>query len=94
MTSAKFYRRIILACLWFMFLMWIYGKDRKTQEEFDQQMEAELDGILNDPEIVAIKRRTAARLATPEGQLVQKAAQHRIALKEMKKLINRSFGNE
>jgi hypothetical protein len=49
MNSPKMYRRIILALLWMMFLMWIHGRNRKTQAEFEAQQEAEFAAIRNDP---------------------------------------------
>ncbi|MBC7872015.1 MAG: hypothetical protein H7Y09_14310 [Chitinophagaceae bacterium] len=49
MTSAKLYRRIILGCLWFLFLAVVYGKNRQTREEFEAQQEAEYAAIRNDP---------------------------------------------
>ncbi len=43
MTTNKLLTRTILVLLWAIFLLWIYGKDRQTRSELEQQQERELE---------------------------------------------------
>ncbi|GEM_PF-1232380 len=94
MNSPKMYRRIILALLWMMFLMWIHGRNRKTQEEFEAQQEAEFAVVQYDPVVMAIHQKTQERLATPEGQALQKEANRSSAKRVMKKIIEETYTDE
>lgn len=42
----KFLIRTILMLLWAIFLLWVYGKDRQTRSELEQQQEKELEAAL------------------------------------------------
>ncbi len=88
MTSAKFYRRIILACLWFLFLAVVYGKNRQTREEHEAEQAAELTArLLHDEEYQAIIREMEEREKDPEHQYLKSILRER----DLEAMINNAL---
>ncbi|MDX1995466.1 MAG: hypothetical protein SF029_23990 [bacterium] len=89
------YRRSIIALLWFLFLAVVYGWNRKTTAEYEAETDLEYgDIITNDPVLQGIYQQTNARLATPEGQKLQRDVRYHQAKRAMKTLIEGAFEDE